>query len=166
MCVHEVVLMSPFSTTWELSGASQVALAVKTPPASAGDLRDPSSVPRSGRFPGAGHGSPLQCSCLENAMDRGAWLATVHGAAESGTWLSDFACSMWTIWGWSWNEIMWWPNASGTLGNNVTYSIVHQSTVKIWKSRILYSRKFWWCSICVLTTRHTKVFTVMIFCYG
>ena len=63
MCLHEVVLISPFSTTCELSGASQVALAVKNPPASAGDLRDPSSVPRSGRFPGAGHGNPLQYSC-------------------------------------------------------------------------------------------------------
>ena len=94
MCLHEVVLISPFSTTCELSGASQVALAVKNPPASAGYLRDPSSVPRSGRFPGAEHGNPLQCSCLENAVDRGAWWATVHGVAESWTRLSDFACSM------------------------------------------------------------------------
>ena len=39
----------------------------------------------SGRFPGAGHGSPLQYSCLENPVDRGAWQATVHGVANSGT---------------------------------------------------------------------------------
>ena len=40
---------------------------------------DPGSIPGSGRFPGEGNGSPLQYSCLENPMDRGAWWATVHG---------------------------------------------------------------------------------------
>ena len=42
---------------------------------------DPSSVPRLGRSPGGGHGNPLQYSCLENPMDRGAWWAVVHGVA-------------------------------------------------------------------------------------
>ena len=42
-----------------------------------------------GRPPGGGHGNPLQCSCLENPMDRGGWWATVHGVAQSKTWLSD-----------------------------------------------------------------------------
>ena len=41
------------------------------------------SIPGSGRSPGGGHGNPLQYSCLENPMDRGAWRATVHGVAES-----------------------------------------------------------------------------------
>ena len=44
----------------------------------------------SGRSPGEGHGNPLQRSCLENPMDRGAWWATVHGVAKSQTRLSDF----------------------------------------------------------------------------
>ena len=48
---------------------------VKNPPANAGDL---GSIPGSGRSPGGGHGNPLQHSCLENPMDRGAWRATVH----------------------------------------------------------------------------------------
>ena len=48
-------------------------------------LRDTGSIPRSGRSPGGGHGNPLQCSCLGNPMDRGAWWAMVHGATESDT---------------------------------------------------------------------------------
>ena len=57
----------------------------KSPPANAGDV---GSIPGSGRAPGGGHGSPLQYSCLENPMDRGAWRATVHGVAKSWTGLS------------------------------------------------------------------------------
>ena len=47
-----------------------------------GDL---GSIPGLGRSPGEGNGHPLQYSCLENPMDRGAWRATVHGVANSGT---------------------------------------------------------------------------------
>ena len=56
---------------------------------SACNVGDMGSIPRSGRSPGEGHGNPLQYSCLENPMDRGAWWATVHGVAESWTRLSD-----------------------------------------------------------------------------
>ena len=49
---------------------------------------DPGSIPASGRSPGGGNGYPLQCSCLEDSMDRGAWWATVHGVAERQTRLS------------------------------------------------------------------------------
>ena len=70
-------------------GASQVALVVKNLPANAGDIRDAGSVLGSGRSPGEGDGNPLQYSCLENPMDRGAWWATVHGVAKSQTRLSD-----------------------------------------------------------------------------
>ena len=55
-----------------------VALVVKSPPASAGDVRDVGSIPGSGRSPGGGHSNPLQYSCLENPMDRGAWQAAAH----------------------------------------------------------------------------------------
>ena len=48
-------------------------------------LRDVGSIPRSGRSPEGGHSNPLQYSCLENPMDRGAWQATVHGATQSDT---------------------------------------------------------------------------------
>ena len=53
--------------------ASQVLLVVKNLPVNAGDARDLSSIPGSGRAPGGGHGNPLQYSCLENPMDRRAW---------------------------------------------------------------------------------------------
>ena len=65
------------------TGASQVALVVKNPPASGGDIRDTGSIPELGRSPGGGHGNPLQYSCLENALDRGAWQATVHRVTHS-----------------------------------------------------------------------------------
>ena len=51
---------------------SQVALVVKNPPANAGDITDAGSNPGPGRSPGGGRGNPLQYSCLENPMDRGA----------------------------------------------------------------------------------------------
>ena len=68
-----------------------MALVVKKPPANVGDIRDMGSIPGLGRPLGEGNGNPLQYSCLENPMDRGAWRATVHGVAQSWTqlkWLS------------------------------------------------------------------------------
>ena len=58
---------------------------VKNPPAKAGDIKDAGLIPRSGRSPGGKHGNPLQCSCLENSTDRGAWKATVRGVTKSWT---------------------------------------------------------------------------------
>ena len=52
--------------------ASEVALVIKNPPANAGGTRDTGSIPGSGRSPGGGLGNPLQYSCLENPLDRGA----------------------------------------------------------------------------------------------
>ena len=63
--------------------ASQVVLVVKNQPANEGDVKDAGSIPGLGRSPGRGHGDPLQRSCLENPMDRGAWRATVQGHKES-----------------------------------------------------------------------------------
>ena len=65
----------------------QMALLVKNPPASVGDIRDMSSIPGSGRSPGGGHDNLLQYSCLENPMDRRAWWAIVHWVAKNQTWL-------------------------------------------------------------------------------
>ena len=68
-----------------------LGLLVKNLPASAGDA---GSIPEWGRSPGGGNGNPLQCSCLENSRDRGAWLTTVHGVTKSQIWLSNQACTM------------------------------------------------------------------------
>ena len=58
---------------------------VKNPLANAGDIRDASLIPGSGRYPGGGHGSLLQYSCLENPMNRGAWWDVVHRVTKSRT---------------------------------------------------------------------------------
>ena len=57
-------------------------------PANVGDVRDTGLIPGSGRFPGGGHGNPLQYSCLESPKHRGGWQATVHGVANSQTRLT------------------------------------------------------------------------------
>ena len=69
--------------TPQVKRVSQVALVVKNLPANAGDVRDAGSIPELGRSPGEGNGYPLQYSCLENPMDRGAWWATVYRVSES-----------------------------------------------------------------------------------
>ena len=58
---------------------------VKNPLANAGDIRDRGSIPGSGKSPGGGCGNPLQYSCLENPMERGAWQVMVHRVTKSRT---------------------------------------------------------------------------------
>ena len=85
---------------------------------SAGDL---GSIPGLGRSPGEGNGNPLQYSCLENPMDRGAWWATAHGVAKSQTRLSDFislhftfsSCFLEKEYTWCWERLR-----VGREGNN------------------------------------------------
>ena len=70
-----------YTLDWGFPGGS----VGKEPACNARDARDMGSIPGSGRSPGEEHGNPLQDSCLENAMDRGAWRAAVPGAAQSQT---------------------------------------------------------------------------------
>ena len=63
---------------------------VKNLPANTGDVRVGGSILELRRSLGGGYGNPLQYSCLENPIDRGAWWATVHGVAKSWTQLSNF----------------------------------------------------------------------------
>ena len=62
-----------------------MVLVVKNPPANAADITDVGLIPESGRSPGGEHGNPLQYSCLENSMDRGARGATVYDGTQSQT---------------------------------------------------------------------------------
>ena len=62
-----------------------MALVVKNLPANTEDIRDTGWIPGSGRSPGEGNANPVQYSCLENPMDRGAWRAIVHGVGKSRT---------------------------------------------------------------------------------
>ena len=67
---------------WSLSIIKDLG---KNPLANAGDKTDVGMTPGSGRYPGGGHGNPLQYSCQEKPMDRGSWRAVVHRAAKSQT---------------------------------------------------------------------------------
>ena len=81
---HKIQFRSPIR-------ASQMVLMVKNLPAKARGIRDTGSIPRSGRYPGGEYGNPLQYSCLENPMDRGAWWAPVHGVTKSQTQLKQLS---------------------------------------------------------------------------
>ena len=84
---HETISLDNYRTIGADSiraRASQVVLVVKNPPADAGGVRDVGSVPGLGRSLEGRHGNPLQYSCLENPMDRGAWWAAVYRVAKSG----------------------------------------------------------------------------------
>ena len=79
------MLSFPFVCVHYLPGASQVMLVLKNPPANEGEVRDMSSIPGLGRFPGGGCGNPLQDSCLDAPMDKEAWWARIHRITKSRT---------------------------------------------------------------------------------
>ena len=76
-----------FIMSYRKKWASQVVLVINKPPANAGDIRDMSLIPGSGRSPRERHCNPLQYSCLENPMDRGTWQAIVHRVTQNQTQL-------------------------------------------------------------------------------
>ena len=86
-----------------------MTIVVKEPFANTRDIRDVGSIPRLGRSPGGEHGNPLQYSCLENPMDRGAWQAIVHRVTKCKTRLKQLSMhmsrqtvlSVWETWVWS-----------------------------------------------------------------
>ena len=90
ICKH---IADSLSYTAETSLGFPDGSVVRNPPGkqeNACNAGDASSIPGLGRSLGEGNGNPLQYSCLENPMDRGAWWATVHRVAKSWTQLSDF----------------------------------------------------------------------------
>ena len=82
MNLDEIILND---SIYDQIGPFQVVLVVKNLPANVEVIGDTGSMPGLGRSPGGGHGNPLQYSCLENPMDRGAWQAMVHKVAKSWT---------------------------------------------------------------------------------
>ena len=80
--VIQHLLANIYNDWYLLAKVSQVALVVKNLPANAIDIRDVGLILGWGRYPEEGHGNPLQYSCLENPLDRGAWWAAVHGVAK------------------------------------------------------------------------------------
>ena len=70
---------------WNLVQVKDNGLLVKNPTASVGEVRDADRIPGSGRSPGGAHGNPLQYSCLENPLNRGAWRTTVRSAGSDMT---------------------------------------------------------------------------------
>ena len=103
------------------SRASQVALVVKNLPA--GDIRDSGSIPGSGRSLGGGHGNPLQYSCLENPMDRGAWRAIVHRVSKSPIWLKRLSAHV----HWSWIN----PFFSGAIPGSIVKTNILMACIEI-----------------------------------
>ena len=91
-----------------------MAQAVKSPPANAGDKGDVGLIPGLRRSCRGGNGNPLQYSCLENPMDRGAWRVTVHEVAKSQAWLST-----WWMHGWM----------DGWMDKSASYSLLGTSIV-------------------------------------
>ena len=84
MNLDEIILND---SIYDQIGPPQVVLVVKNLPANVEVIGDTGSMPGLGRSPGGGHGNPLQYSCLENPMDRGAWQAAVHRVAQNQTQL-------------------------------------------------------------------------------
>ena len=89
---HYCFLQSPLQSVLSvISVYLPLALVIKNLPARAGHAEDATFIPGSGRSSEGGNGNPLQYSCLENPMDRGAWWATVLWVAKSRTWLKQLS---------------------------------------------------------------------------
>ena len=113
---------------------------VKNLPANTGDIRDTGSIPGSGRSPGGGHCNPLQYSCLENPMDRGAWWAVVHRFSKSQTqlkWLGTHREKLLPILAFAWTTSgsLYHLSYSYKLMNSLVTQMV-KNTPAVWETRV------------------------------
>ena len=127
-----------------------MVLVVKNLPANAGNTGDEGSIPGLGRYPRGRNGNPLQYSCPENPMDRGAWRATVHGVAKSQTRLKRLNmhkcmdCSLpgSSVHGILWARILEWVaipfSRESSLSSPYTYTIFSLSSSN-WISEKLWN---------------------------
>ena len=118
-------------------------LVVKNPPASAGEVRDTSSIPASGRSPGEEHGNPLQYTCLENPLDSGAWQVTFHRVTQNQTWLKQLSTQTLCIWG-KWVE--WQYTALTYPLPSLNQSVVPCQVLAVasWPAYKLHGRQVWY----------------------
>ena len=109
------------------------------PPASAGDTADVDLVPGLGRSSSGGNGNPLQYSCRENPMEKGAWRATVHGVTKSGPRLSDWACmhahSNWQRL-WSASPLNWYQKFHGSVLLIASLSLPEPQPAEEWEQSL------------------------------
>ena len=148
---RERVILKWRSVSWG-NRASLMALVVKNLPANAGDIRDAASIPGLGRSPEREYGNPLQYSCLENPMDRGAWQSTVHRVTKSQTPWSYLACrcASWgsikyinQVKGHNVKSLQWklglgiWSLSCLTLCDPMDYSLPGSSVHGIFQARVL-----------------------------
>ena len=114
---------------------------VKNLPTNAGDIKDAGSIPELGRAPAGGHGNPLQYSCLENPMDRGAWQAIVQRVKKSRTWLKGL--NMHTLSPGS-RKACW--GGGGCLGPMIERLVVHILTIgeKVRREKMCEVRQGCW----------------------
>ena len=128
--------------------------------ASACNVGDLGSIPGSGRSPGEGHGNPLQYSCLENSMDRGAWWATEYGVAKSWRQLGDFTFTFHFIRDWCHLTELWklklvYVRVMQRGLPVVTQVIQEQSG--LWEQRTDFRKYVWMYHQCqILTSREVK----------
>ena len=117
----------------------QVVLVVKSPTASAGDIRDAGLIPGSGRSLEGWNGNPLQYSGLGNPMDRGAWRAIVHRAAKNWTWLKQLSTCMHTHTHTRTHTQRWWHSGKESV---CQYRICQKCRSDPWVGKSPWNRKW------------------------
>ena len=132
---------------WGFPGGS----VVKNPPANAGDT---GSIPGSGRSTGGGNGNPLQYSCLENSIDRGAWWTPVHGVAKSRTRMRTHTCGILVP------QSGIEPESPALKGELLTTQLYGKSHREIWNFKYLWGKKkskTQWCKLLLWDTTKIRI---------
>ena len=129
----------------------------KGPPANAGDSRDIGLIPGLGRSSGVGNGYPLQDSCLENAMDRGGWWATVHGVTKSQTQLSNSCHIFYTL---TISYMTQWPFSRQWNWQSKTFRNLTKKMAYQW----FKSRSTWLIAAATTITIRTKINLILAMC--